>query len=367
MVTEFSHEQVRVVTGRRSGLPVIVAVHSTALGRAIGGCRLARYPGWRDGLADALRLSAAMTDKCAVAGLPHGGGKTVIAVPPGLTLDPDLRRAALHDTGDAIASLDGAYATGPDVGTGPADMDLLATRTPHVFCRPTTSGGSGDSSPATATGTLTALHTLTTTIPLLTSTKAEGEAGSAGDPGRLAGRRFSVIGLGHVGGLVARGLAADGAELVVTDVDDSKRALAEELGATWVTPDRALRAEVDVLVPAALGGLLTPDTVPLLRCLAVAGPANNQLDGPATADLLHGRGIVWAPDFVVSAGGIIHATAVELLGETPNQALARVTGIGDTLAALLATATATGTTPLTAARSLAQQRIAAATTAAPAA
>jgi leucine dehydrogenase len=197
---------------------------------------------------------------------------------------------------------------------------------------------------------------------------AAGEGGAvaagAGGTGRLAGRRFSVIGLGHVGALVARGLAAEGAELVVADVDDGRRAVAEELGASWVTPDEALRAEVDVLVPAALGGLLTPATVPLLRCLAVAGPANNQLDDPGTADLLHDRGIIWAPDFVVSAGGIIHATAIELHHETAAQALARVTEIGTTLANLLATAAATGTTPLAAARSLARQRIAAATTAA---
>jgi glutamate dehydrogenase/leucine dehydrogenase len=173
-----------------------------------------------------------------------------------------------------------------------------------------------------------------------------------------------VIGLGHVGALVARGLAAEGAELVVADVDDGRRAVAEELGASWVTPDEALRAEVDVLVPAALGGLLTPATVPLLRCLAVAGPANNQLDDPGTADLLHDRGIIWVPDFVVSAGGIIHATAIELHHETAAQALTRVTEIGTTLANLLATAAATGTTPLAAARSLARQRIAAATTAA---
>src|SRR5262249_44319453 len=159
----------------------------------------------------------------------------------------------------------------------------------------------------------------------------------------VTGHRFSVIGLGHVGALVARGLAAEGAELVVTDVDQGKRELAKELGATWVTPDEALRAEVDVLVPAALGGLLTPETVPLLRCQARAGPPTHQPAAPAPADLLHDRGIVWAPDFVVSAGGIVHATAVELHHETPDQALARVTRIGDTLAALLATATATGT------------------------
>ncbi|MBQ1065252.1 hypothetical protein KBX39_00235 [Micromonospora sp. D75] len=136
------HEHVVIRRGVRSGLPIVVAVHSTALGQAIGGCRVAQYPHWRDGLSDALRLSAAMSDRCALAGLPNGGGKTVVALPPGRALDAAARRAVLHDAGDAI----GAYATGPDVGTGPDDMVTIAERAPHAFCRPVHAGGSGDSS-----------------------------------------------------------------------------------------------------------------------------------------------------------------------------------------------------------------------------
>jgi glutamate dehydrogenase/leucine dehydrogenase len=341
----FTHQQVFVQRGRRAGLPVIVAVHSTALGQAIGGCRLARYPDWRDGLADALRLSAAMTDKCAIAGLPNGGGKTVVALPPDRTLDDAQRRAVLHDVGDAIAALNGTYATGPDVGTGPEDMATIAERTQHVFCRPVDAGGSGDSSIHTATGVLAALGALCAV-----------RFGSD----KLAGRRFAVMGLGRVGEHVARHLAAVRAELVVSDIDDGKRGIAEELGAAWVEPQDCLEAEVDVLVPAALGGLLNPTTVPRLRCAAIAGPANNQLDEPATAELLHQRGILWAPDFIVSAGGVIHATAVELHHETTAQATTRIAGIADTLTEVLHTARRSAVTPAAAARQHARQRIRAA-------
>jgi glutamate dehydrogenase/leucine dehydrogenase len=342
----FTHDQVAIRRGHRSGLPVIVAVHSTALGQAIGGCRVAHYPDWRDGLTDALRLSAAMSDKCALAGLPNGGGKTVIPLPPGRTLDDAERRAVLHDAGDAIAALNGAYATGPDVGTGPHDMLTIAERTPHVFCRPVDAGGSGDSSPHTATGVMAALGAVCA------------ERFGSGD---LAGRRFAVLGLGRVGEHVARRLAAAGAELVVSDIDEGKRALAGELDAAWADPRACLEAEVDVLVPAALGGLLNPETVPRLSCAAIAGPANNQLDEPATANLLRRRGILWAPDFIVSAGGIIYATAVELHRETNEQATARVAGIANTLAEVLRSARQSGTTPESAARQRAHQRIAGAT------
>ncbi|MFD7479552.1 Glu/Leu/Phe/Val dehydrogenase dimerization domain-containing protein [Streptomyces sp. NPDC059837] len=336
------HEQVHIRRGPRSGLPVIVAVHSTALGQAIGGCRITSYPHWRDALDDALRLSAAMTDKCAVAGLPNGGGKTVVALPPGAAPDPAARRAILHDVADAIAALDGAYATGPDVGTSPDDMAVLAERTPYVFCRPPHAGGSGDSSTHTATGVVAALQAVCDTV-----------FGSS----QLAGRRFSVLGLGRVGTHVARHLAAAGADLVVTDIDSGKRRLAVELGAAWRDPDSALQEEVDILVPAALGGTFTPSTVPRLRCAAIAGPANSQLDEPHTADLLHQRGILWAPDFVVSAGGVLHATAVELHHETGEQATARVLGIGDTLARILRDAAQADVTPAAAALALARHRI----------
>ena len=329
------HERVVIERGRRSGLPIVIAVHSTALGPAIGGCRLAGYPDWRGGLADALRLSAAMSEKAALAGLPHGGGKTVVALPAGRVLDAADRRTVLHDVGDAIAALDGTYVTGPDVGTGPDDMLTIGERTPHAMCRPESSGGSGDSSPHTAAGVVAALRAV-----------CQDRFGSPD----LAGRRFAVLGLGSVGARVTRELATAGATLVVGDTDDGKRPLAAECRATWTSPEDCLTAEVDVLVPAALGGLLTPATVAALRCAAVAGPANNQLDAPGTADLLHRRGILWAPDVIVSAGGIIHATAVELRHETAAQAAARVAGIADTLTGILRAARASGASPAEVAR-----------------
>ena len=320
--------------GRASGLPIVVAVDSTALGQAIGGCRMAAYPDWRDGLEDAVRLSAAMTEKCALAGLPNGGGKTVVVLPPGRVLDAGSRREVLHDVGDVIDSLGGAYATGPDVGTGPDDMVVIGERTRHVFCRPVAAGGSGDSSEHTAVGVLASLGALC----------AE-RFGSAD----LAARSFAVLGLGRVAGHILRLLAGAGASVTVSDVEVDRKALAEEYGATWTDPLTCLNANVDVLVPAALGGVFTPQSVPALRCAAIAGPANNQLDVPGTADLLHERGILWAPDIVVSAGGIIHATAVELLHETAVQTDVRLQAIGATLTGILRTAQTTGSTPAEAA------------------
>jgi glutamate dehydrogenase/leucine dehydrogenase len=322
----FPHARVVVRRGPESGLPIIVAVHSTARGPAIGGCRMASYPDWRDGLTDALRLSAAMTDKCALAGLPHGGGKTVIVAPPGF----EDRAAALHDAGATIEELGGAYATGPDVGTGPDDMVLIGERTSHVFCRPVEAGGSGDSSPATAVGTVAALRAL-----------CDFRFGTSD----LSRRSFAVLGLGRVGAHVARLLAEAGARVLTSDLDETKHLP----GLARTTPQMCLEADVDVLVPAAMGGLLNPATVPALRCLAIAGPANNQLDHVSTAGLLHDRGILWAPDAVVSAGGIIHATAIELRGTAPADAMAEVQAIGDTLTALLRTAASTGITPAEAA------------------
>ncbi|WP_410812524.1 Glu/Leu/Phe/Val dehydrogenase dimerization domain-containing protein [Micromonospora sp. 067-2] len=340
--SESIHERVVMQQGIRSGLPIIVAVHSTALGQAIGGCRLAHYPDWRDGLTDALRLSAAMSDKCALAGLPNGGGKTVVPLPPGRRLDAAARQRLLHDVGDVIAALNGTYATGPDVGTGPDDMTTIAERTPHAFCRPVPAGGSGDSSQHTAVGVLAALRSV-----------CSERFGSAD----LSRRSFAVLGLGRVGGHVVRMLADTGAKLVVSDIDEDRRALADQYGATWTSPPDCLTADVDVLIPAALGGVLTPQSVPTLRCAAIAGPANNQLGTPGTADLLHERGILWAPDIVVSAGGIIHATAVELHHETSTQATTRVRGIAETLTGILRAASAATATPAAAARHLAGQRI----------
>jgi glutamate dehydrogenase/leucine dehydrogenase len=311
-----NHEQVSIKKGPRSGLPIIVAVHSTRLGQAIGGCRIKRYPSWRDGLDDALRLSEAMTAKCALAGLPHGGGKTVVALENGDRINDDI----LRDVGDVIDGLGGIYATGPDVGTGPADMVTIGERTPYVFCRPPEADGSGDSSEHTAMGVIAALEAL--------KDKSS----------------FAILGLGRVGSHIWQMLTDAGADVIASDVDDSKKR------GNWVTPEECLTAEVDVLIPAALGGLLTPRTVPTLRCRSIAGPANNQLDDPATAKLLHERGILWAPDAIVSAGGIIHATSVELQHETEARATERVRGIGTTLTEIFRSAESGGITPAEAAR-----------------
>jgi glutamate dehydrogenase/leucine dehydrogenase len=342
-MVDLEHEEIVVRTGPRSGLPVIVAVHSTKLGQAVGGCRMWRYGHWRDGLDDALRLSAGMTLKCAVAGVANGGGKTVVAVPEGLALDPATRAGALRDVGDLVESLGGRYATGPDAGTSPEDMVVVGERTGKVFCTPRQHGGCGDSAPATAAGVVAALRAVCARI--------------AGSPD-LRGRRLMIVGLGSVGGHLARLLSAAGASLLVSDIDPGKRALADEFGADWAQPGDALTAQADVLIPAALGGVLTSEVVPRLRCAAIAGPANNQLADPSVAGLLHRRGILWAPDYVVGAGGVIYALAVELQQEAPDQALARVRGIEDTLGQLLGDAQRRGHEPARAALDLARQRLA---------
>ena len=283
-----------------------------------------------------------MTRKCAVAGIANGGGKTVVAVPEGVTLGPARRADMLRDVGDLIASLEGRYATGPDAGTTPEDMVVIAERTGHVFCLPREQGGSGDSSPHTATGVVAALRAVCDRVH--------------GSPD-LGQRRLAIVGLGSVGGHLARQLAAAGAELVVADIDPGKPALAGKLGARWAKPYDALTADVDVLIPAALGGVLTSDIVARLRCAAIAGPANNQLAEPAVAGLLHRRGIIWAPDYIVGAGGVIYAMAVELDKETSEHALARVEGIADTVRLVLDTAQRASVDPAEAALELAGRRL----------
>lgn len=341
--SDLDHEEVIVRRGARSRLPIILAVHSTARGPAIGGCRLWRYTQWRDGLADALRLSAGMTAKAALAGLHFGGGKTVVALPAQLRppLEPALRRAVLLDVAEAIEALDGRYFTGPDVGTTVADMTTIGEASSRVFCRPRHLGGSGDSSPHTAAGVLACLRVL-------------GEL--LFDGAGLRNRRITVIGLGHVGELVARHLADAGADLAVTDIEPGRREIATELAARWLDPATALTTDTDVLVPAALGGQLTERVVSRLRCAAIAGPANNQLAHPGIAEQLHTRGIVWAPDYLVSAGGIVHATAVEIDHDSPARAERRVQDLAATLTEVLTIARRNHTSPEHAARGLVEAR-----------
>ncbi len=317
----------------------MVAIHSTALGPAVGGCRFKPYGTLEEAVGDVLRLSAAMTAKCAVAGLAFGGGKSVIAPEPGRVLSPEERRAVLLDHADLIAEFGGRYQAGPDVGTGPADMLVLREASPYAFCTPESAGGTGSSSGPTALGVLAALRAATGSAP-------------------MAGRRVVISGYGSVGAHLAASLQAAGAGVVVSDIDPGKRAYAENLGLTWAEPEKALTLTADVVIPAAVGGVLGPETVARLDTPLVVGPANNQLTADAVADDLAARGIRWIPDYVASAGGIFYTLSREAEGLGHEAALARVETIEDTVRSILAAAEANGTTPLREAAALAGRRLA---------
>jgi valine dehydrogenase (NAD+) len=331
MVESWEHEDVVTRLGRRSGVPITVAVHSRRLGPAAGGIRLLQYPTWQDGLADALRLAKGMTYKNALAGLPYGGGKTVIAVPSSVSLTPAVRFDALADAAEVIASFAGSYLGGPDIGTGPDDMSYMRSFTDNVFCLPESHGGTGSSSGPTARGVLAALRAGLSAVFGSTS---------------VSGRRVVVVGMGSVGSLVARSLASQGASVAVADVDPSRCVGYEQVPVSY-------SVEADVLVPAAVGGVVGPD----VRAPLVVGPANNQLVSDDVAGVLAAAGVVWVPDFVASAGGVIYTLTREASGLDRETALARVDTIEKTVATLLSAAATNGTTPLAEAMALAEQRL----------
>jgi leucine dehydrogenase len=340
-----AHEALLVRRGPRSGLYAIAAVHSTARGPSLGGCRMWTYEDSRAAVRDALRLSRAMTLKNAVAGLPLGGGKGVIMLPVG-TAPPagDQRRDLLLDFGETVHTLGGAYLTAEDVGTSEPDMETIAEVTPHVTGLAVERGGSGDPSPWTALGVEAAIRVACERV--FGSTSVEG-------------RSVAIVGVGSVGGRLAELLAEGGADLVLADIDEGRRELADRLGARWTDPESALTAGVDVLAPCALGGVLNDDTVPLIRARAIAGAANNQLAHEAVSEQLASRGILWVPDFVANAGGVVNiAVELEPEGYDTTRAETRVRAIGDTVRTVLDHADATGATPLAAAMEIARRRVA---------
>jgi leucine dehydrogenase len=302
------------------------------------------YADSRSAVRDALRLSRAMTFKSAVAGLPLGGGKGVIMVPDGTpALSSRRRNAVLLDFGDTVARFEGRYITAEDVGISSRDMAVVAERTQNVTGLSRRRGGSGDPSPFTAQGVQEAIR--------VTCERVFGTAD-------LQGRTIAVLGLGHVGARLARGCARAGAKLLISDIDPGKRSLARDLDARWLDPAHALFADVDVIAPCALGGILDHESIPRLRCGVIAGSANNQLAEDALADLLRAHGILWAPDFAANAGGLINvACELDPDGYHPRRAGDRVRGIADTLREIFGEAERTGTTPLTAAMLLARRRL----------
>jgi len=339
---DFTHERVEVITGRRSGLFIAVALHSSVLGSALGGARLWTYPRWSDALGDALRLSAAMTLKNAAAGLDAGGGKSVIGLAEGQTLDADQRRAAFLDLGDAVESFGGLYRTAEDVGSTTDDMLVVSERTAHVVGLPDAVGGSGEPAGPTSLGVYASIRAVLERI-----------AGS----GDVAGRRITISGLGQVGGRLASRLAQEGAVLTVTDVFAGKKELADSLGAAWVEPGEEHRVPADVFVPAGIGGLLTDEVIDALDARAVCGPANNPLADRSGADRLAARGVLYAPDFVVNAGGVIYLDLEAKRLGTREQIMDRVAGIGDTVRQILDQAEERGITPLAAAEERAAERL----------
>ena len=292
------HEGVHLFSDPASGLKAIVAIHSTARGPAAGGVRFWHYAEDAFALTDALRLSRGMSYKNAMADLALGGGKgVVLAAKPGDVITD----AQLKAFGRAIDSLGGRYVTAEDVGMSEARMKVIAGETRYVSGLPVAAGAAGgDPGPFTARG-------------VYLGVKAAAKRGLGVDD--MRGVRVAVQGLGSVGGGLARLLAADGAVLTLADVDGARaERMAAELGATVAAPDAILSADVDIVSPNALGAVLTESTIAALKARIVAGGANNQIATPADARRLHDAGILYAPDYVINAGGIINV-GLEYLGQ----------------------------------------------------
>ncbi|WP_436639230.1 Glu/Leu/Phe/Val dehydrogenase dimerization domain-containing protein [Microbaculum sp. FT89] len=333
------HQQVDFRIDQKTGLRSIIAIHDTTLGPALGGCRMWPYANDMDALDDVLRLSRGMTYKNALAGLPLGGGKAVIIADP----KTDKSRALFEAFGDHVDSLGGRYITAEDVGITDADMEIVAGRTPHV--RGIRATGLGDPSPFTAWGVFCAMRTA---------------VGFALERASLAGLTVAVQGLGHVGGRVAALAHADGARLIVADIDQARvDEVVARTGATSVPVDRIHAVTADVFAPCALGGGLNETTVPQVRAGIVCGAANNQLRTLQDGASLMRRGILYAPDYLVNAGGVI-SIAPERPGMTADEMKSRIARIGDTLGLVLSRAKMQDLPPEVVADRMAEERIAAA-------
>lgn len=329
------YERVVTAADADAGYRAVVAVHSTVLGPALGGARLWNYESETAARTDALRLARGMTYKNALAGLPFGGGKSVI-IGDGKRID---REKVFRAHGRLVEMFGGAYITAEDVGTSPADMEFVRLETRHVGGL---AGRSGDPSPVTAHGVFRAILAA-----------AKFRWGSTD----LATRTVALQGCGHVGHHLAHELMEAGAQLIVTDVDEEKaRRVAADLGASYVWPEEIYDARASIFAPCALGGVLNDETIPRLSSEIVAGAANNQLLEARHADLLAARGILYAPDYVANAGGVINGT-IELLGWERERARRKVQAIYDTLLEIFAASEANGITPARAADRLAESLI----------
>ncbi|MGZ4801734.1 MAG: Leu/Phe/Val dehydrogenase [Acidimicrobiia bacterium] len=339
-MTGHEHEQVVFVADRSVGLRAVIAIHSTALGPSLGGVRFWRYDHEDDAVLDVLRLSEAMSLKAATAGLHQGGGKAVV-----LWDDPRRGRSSelLRALGRAIHELGGRYLAAEDVGATTADMDGIADVTPWVTGVSESAGGSGDPSPITAFGVHRGM-------------RAAAEV-RWGDPS-LRDRHVVVQGAGKVGAALSALLVGEGATVAVADVDDARvRELVRTVGVDAIPVADAVSEPCDVLAPCALGSVVTPESIETLHCEIICGGANNQLESEEMDDALAARGILYAPDFVVNAGGILNI-AEEFTGYSRERALVSTARIEETVARVFASAEEWGLAPGRAAERMARERIA---------
>lgn len=311
------YERVVIGSDDAAGYQGIIVVHSTVLGPAVGGTRYWSYKTEDDAMTDALRLARGMTYKNALAGLPFGGGKSIILRDGNSVNREQLFRA--H--GRMVNSLAGKYITAEDVGTSPADMEYVLQETTYVGGL---QGRSGDPSPHTARGVFRAMQAA-----------AKYKWGSDD----LAGKTVAIQGCGHVGYFLAGELARVGAKLIVTDVDAAKvKNAVDEYGAKAVAPEDIYSAQALIFAPCALGGVLNDQTIPQLKATLVVGGANNQLLEPRHGDLLERRGVLYAPDYAANAGGVINGCCREMLGWDVEKTLAKTDAIYDTLLKIFALA-----------------------------
>lgn len=335
-----AHEALHFVTDEKSGLRAIIAMHSTHLGPAAGGTRLWHYADDDDALTDALRLSRGMSYKNAMAGLPLGGGKAVVLAEKDRTKTPEMLAAF----GRAVNSLGGKYVTAEDVGMSVADMIAISKQTKFVAGLPVEGGAvGGDPGPHTSLGVFLGI-------------KAAVKNALGKDS--VAGLHIALQGAGSVAGGVARHAAAEGAKLSIADVDaDRAAALAAETGGTVVSPDEVLFLEADVVSPCALGAILTQDSIARLRAPIIAGGANNQLKTEKDGWFLQSRGILYAPDYVINAGGIINVSTEYVGDGGPDLVRSRIDAIPGRLEQIWAESAATGRDPASVADKMAQKLI----------
>lgn len=335
---EMGHERVLLCSNPAVGLQAVIAIHNTVLGPGLGGTRMWPYESFDAAIVDALRLSRGMTYKAAAAGINLGGAKAVIVGDP----KKDKSEALFRAFGRFVDSLGGDYITAEDVGTDMADMEWIASETPWVTGVPPELGGGGDPSPVTALGVLQGIRAAAQTL--------------WGSP-ELRGRRVAIQGLGSVGGFLAGYLRDEGARTLGCDIDPDAVAAAREIGVEIVAPEAIYDVDCDIFAPCALGAILNDETLPRLRAKAVAGGANNQLaDADRHGGEIERRGILYAPDFVINAGGLVNVFQ-EFIGYDQERALRRARGIFDNLLRVFAIARREKIPSAVAAERLAEERI----------